>query len=212
MKILLHKLSGWLLGIPTTLGGKVKLKGAFIHHTGGTKTNPRASTKHHTAEGVNNYHKGLWGNACRSSIGNYGGYTFFFGQGKVTQFRSMYEMGCHTKGYNFGYIAFCIAGNGDVESFDPRDLANFKAKWLEVCDEHPELIGKLRGHRAVANKSCPGNLVTNGWIVQMSYAPILDTIERLNKQRQEIKGHTLLLEKLQAKFRGQLEAIYKKTL
>jgi len=176
-----------------------KLRGAILHHSGSVRNNPYASTKHHTAEDVNRWHKAYFGEYCKSSIGLYGGYTYYIDQfGKVTQYRREDEEGCHTKGFNKGYIGICLASNGDIERFTDAQIKSLKALWEDIIKRHPQLLGKLQGHRDYSWKSCPGKLVSDHWIKMIDASAMnnelekavieQDKIAKLQKQLNAIRG------------------------
>lgn len=133
----------------------------IVHHTGGTASDPRADTSHHTFEIVDNFHRDKW--QFRSSLGHYTGYHYFINkQGILTQGRADTDLGAHTIGYN-NQIGICLAGNFDLSyptEAQAQTLATLLAAKVEeygIPKEH------IVPHRMFAQKTCYGTNLSNEW-------------------------------------------------
>ena len=112
-----------------------KITKIILHHTGGTVSDRNASTQHHSADTINMYHKKRWED-FRSSLGYWGGYTFFIEKnGKITQFRAIGEEGAHTIGSNSDSVGICLAGNFSPHSPDrpTREQTETMLDIIEAC-------------------------------------------------------------------------------
>lgn len=98
-----------------------KIKYIVIHHSGGTLSNPLASSQDLTADSVNEYHRQKWN--FKSNLNKYGGYNFFIEKdGKLTQFRAIGEETAAQYGHNKDSVSICLAGNFNKGSKDvPTD-------------------------------------------------------------------------------------------
>ena len=122
----------------------------IIHHGGGDLD----------FNGVNNYHKGLWG--FRSSLGYYAGYTYFIERsGKVIQARADNEEGAHTRGHNKNSIGICLQGNGELKDFTKEQYNALEELVERKTKEHK--IEGIYGHRHFSNTLCPSFRLVN-WI------------------------------------------------
>src|SRR3990167_4334029 len=100
----------------------ITIKELALHHTGGLLNNPFYSSRHFTAEYVNQLHKQRWN--FKSSLGKNGGYNLFYElDGKRTQFRAIGEETAAQKGHNFDVISVCFAGNF---------IKNPEGKWVDA--------------------------------------------------------------------------------
>lgn len=92
----------------------------IIHHTASSYAgNPDQF------QATNNYHKGKWGEAVKSSLGYYGGYHYeIAADGKIGQFRKDNEVGAHTSQDNMNYqsIGICLDGDFDKEDPTPQQI------------------------------------------------------------------------------------------
>lgn len=136
----------------------------IVHHTGGTDADPRADTSHHTFNTVNTWHRHLWGDSVKSSLGHWCGYHFFIAKdGEVTRARKLTEMGAHTKGYNDRSIGICLAGNFDVTLPTKEQEESLKNLLQELVLELGISASKIVPHRVFSNKSCYGNRLSDDW-------------------------------------------------
>lgn len=141
-------------------------KWIIVHHTGGTEQDPMASTKHHTFEIVNDWHRKLWPN-FESSLGYHIGYHYFIdAQGKVMQGRTETDEGAHTVGKNTESIGICLAGNFDRPNEMPTEaqertlvelIREIQKRW-NISDD------KIVPHRKFASKTCYGLNLSDDWV------------------------------------------------
>lgn len=95
----------------------MNIRNIAVHNTGGTQSDPGASSQSMTQKQVNDYHKSKWD--FKSDLGRYGGYNFFIEKdGSVTQFRKVGEETAAQYGHNFDTVSICLAGNFSVMSMD----------------------------------------------------------------------------------------------
>lgn len=155
-----------------------------LHHTGGTQANPFASTQHHTAQNINDYHRQRWpdfSSSLKDPQGNpwFGGYTLFIERdGKMTQFRAVGEEGAHTIGHNFSAVGICLAGNFGPGSDSPtwmqkaklknvlRSLINNNSDGLEVLEGTVldiKVTNILPHRRFQPSTSCNGTRLSDTW-------------------------------------------------
>lgn len=145
----------------------MKIKGVFWHHSGGTALNPKASTKHHTAEIIDVAHKRRWPGFTSKVYKNKRGEYFHTGYNRVGEVsnlsviktRAYGEETAAAIGFNSGYIHICITGNYDygADTWDKEADKLVCEIWEEIKTKHPYLrIAQNWPHRRVASKSCFG--------------------------------------------------------
>lgn len=144
---------------------KENTKWLVIHHCGGIGFDVLASTKHHTAEMINQAHKARW-NFIDPLTGKYGGYNFFItSSGEITQFRALGSETCAQLGFNFNGVAIsiCLAGNFTKGVDLPtREQEN---ALRELYKQLPQVAPyNIVGHRSLTGfTECPGNALKDDW-------------------------------------------------
>lgn len=81
-------------------------------------------------------------------------------QGRVFEGRGLRVPGGHTEGYNSTAYGVALFGHGDLQPVTAAQIQSFKELLRYLHSEGA--IGdkyKIRGHREVSTKSCPGNLI-----------------------------------------------------
>lgn len=92
-----------------------------LHHSGGVKANPLASSAHLTVQDIDRAHRDRW--SFPSAYMRNGERPFYIGynavydpkDGKFTQTRALGEETAHTVGHNFSSFGLCIIGNFSVK-------------------------------------------------------------------------------------------------
>jgi len=146
----------------------MKIKGVFWHHFVGTDRNPKASTKHHTAEIVDVAHKRRWPGFTSKVYKNKRGEFYHVGYNRVIEVsnlrivktRAFGEETAAAIGFNRGYIHVAFSGNYDwgADKWEKETEKLICEGWEEIKAEFPYLrIGQNWPHRKVARKSCFGN-------------------------------------------------------
>ena len=139
-----------------------------------TVPNLDAPTKiilHHGAgyldfNGVNQYHKGLWG--FKSSLGYYIGYTYFLERsGKIYQGRRDNEEGAHTKGQNKKSIGICLMGNGAEKDFTVEQYNSLVDLVKRKREEYGIVRSQVLPHSAFSATECPSEYLRN-WILKLT--------------------------------------------
>jgi hypothetical protein len=173
-------------------------KWIIVHHTGGTDQDPLASTKHHTFEVVNDWHRKLWPDFT-SSLGYHIGYHYFVdATGEITQGRAETEEGAHTIGKNTESIGICLAGNFDRPGEMPTEsqernlvklIRDVQKRW-NIQDEN------IVPHRRFANKTCYGKNLPDDWVqglfkkyekeIQHEEMPLTETYQSIIDRLQQI--------------------------
>lgn len=76
--------------------------------------------------------------------------------------------GYHASNYpvNMNSIAICISGNYDRDQLSPEMERFYREAVAEIRSKLPSLK-YCNGHRAYANKSCPGGTITNEFIKEV---------------------------------------------
>lgn len=101
-----------------------------------------------------------------STLGYYGAYHIFFEpDGTELRYREDWEEGAHTKGQNLNSLAFCWAGDGDIEFPTDGQLAGIAQRIQEWQAKYniPHDCVYLVPHRKFAPKSCWGSLLADDW-------------------------------------------------
>lgn len=128
---------------------------------------------HHTAvsyqiqpdqfDSVNMYHK-VQGFPI-SSLGFFGGYNYIISaDGSLKQYRVDGEETAAVKGQNFNSISIALCGNFDIERPTSPQMNTLKSLILDKMTKYAILPNQVAGHRAFANKSCPGRLISDSEI------------------------------------------------
>lgn len=147
---------------------KNKVNEIIIHHTGGTVSDPKADTSHHTFEQVNEWHRmdpNVW-LGYYSSLGYSIGYHYFIDkEGKTTQGRAHTDEGAHTKGHNRTSLGICVAGNFDVTFPTKAQEDALKRLLLTLNDMYPN--APIIPHRHFAQKSCYGSRLADSWAADL---------------------------------------------
>jgi hypothetical protein len=121
----------------------------FIHHTGGTQANSRASTINTTAEQVNAYHRQRWPDfpsVLKDARGQpyFGGYTALIEKdGKLTQFRPVGAETAAVKGHNFDSVSFCLSGNHPTDMPTWEQRAKLKHLLIAMLQGRPGRAGLI---------------------------------------------------------------------
>lgn len=115
------------------------IKDIIIHHSSGTESNPRASTQHHTAKTISDWHKKLWDfpSIIIKNSARYSGYNFIYEPltGKLTQCRAIGEETAACIGKNLDSVHLCIVGNYDkgidiLSDKNKKDIQEFLKKLI----------------------------------------------------------------------------------
>ncbi len=106
-----------------------------------------------------------------SSLGYYVGYHKLSIGGIEYKTRNENEEGAHCNqlqdgiSMNFQSLGYCLGFHGDYETPDPRDVLNMRNSIKEWQKQYNIPDKNILYHRYYAtNKSCPGNLIKDGWI------------------------------------------------
>ena len=137
---------------------------------------------------INKYHQ--WRGFPKSFTGYYIGYHALVSNGKLYRTREDTEEGSHCNqqdngvSLNFQSLGICIAGDHDLETVSPQDLALLKKQvqeWQEKYNIPPE---RVVAHRKFTPwKTCPGTLLTDEWIKGL-------TIKKDSEQQKKIEEIT----------------------
>ncbi len=146
----------------------MEIKNIFLHHTAVSRDkNSRQLVA------TNNYHRTKnWGTVAspaycqKSSLGYFVQYHYFIEpSGELTQTALDKELRWHVGNYNTTSLGCCLTGNFDIERPTPEQAKQLRALLLELRKKYPE--AKIRYHREVAPKSCPGKLIADDWAVSL---------------------------------------------
>lgn len=176
----------------------------IIHHTGGTDTNPKEDTSHHTFEVVNEWHKQMWN--FKSSLGFFIGYQYFIDKtGKVTQGRADTDEGAHTIGKNLSSLGICLAGNFDVTEPTKEQIEALKTLCKAKMSQYSISLDNVVPHRKFAIKSCYGSRLSDAWIKNLltDPAPTPVPVPTLSNDaiKDEIRTHITAIETLLGKIK-----------
>jgi len=131
------------------------------HHFNGTIYDKYASSLHHDANIVNQWHKQRWPN-FKSSLGWHVGYHYLIeSDGIIVQTREDWEEGAHVRGMNSCAIGIGLAGNFTQGSPDKLTQAQ-KDSWhklaVKLMRRHEIPRHRIHPHRRYAPwKDCYGN-------------------------------------------------------
>lgn len=151
-------------------------------------THHAVSAPHHTVEDVDDWHKKRWPGFTSKRFKNKRGKYFHVGyhfviekDGTVTQTRAITEKGLHCIGKNTSSIGVCFMGNFDIEMPTLEQNNAFKELFASIQERYPYLQARdIKPHRAYANKSCHGKLLTANY-----FATVIDSDEALKRRRLE---------------------------
>lgn len=143
----------------------------IVHHTGGTQSDSKASTQHHTAQVIDAQHAINWPGFTSKVFKNDKGKLYHVGYhfvieatGKVVQTRALGEEGAHTIGMNNSSVGVCFTGNFDVERPNKSQLNAFIKLFKKIQSQYPNLTAKdIVPHRHYSTKSCFGNLLPDDY-------------------------------------------------
>lgn len=136
------------------------------------ETRPNRIIWHHSAdpypghqfERIDAYHKRKL--FPRSSLGYYVGYHYLIEQdGTIHKARLDTEIGAHDAGENYASIGICLAGNFNVSN--PTEAQTEAAATLidELRTKWDIPITRIEPHRWRDTTECPGNLLSDYWLV-----------------------------------------------
>jgi N-acetylmuramoyl-L-alanine amidase len=150
-------------------------------------THHALSSRHHTVNDVNEWHKVRWPRFI-SRRGYHVGYHYVIGwDGTVTQTRDHDEEGAHCIGQNRSSIGVCFMGNFDLH-YPSKEQ---EAAW---CDLY-ERIGNgmpVFPHRLYATKSCHGKLLSDDYFAVMVIANRKrQLLERINQLQSLLRSMLL---------------------
>lgn len=91
-----------------------------VHHFGGMRNNPYASTQHLTLQDIDRAHKERWPD-FKSEMGYWVGYNFIIFPNYWMQTRLIGEETAAVRGWNTRAISICLAGNFTLLSEKPVD-------------------------------------------------------------------------------------------
>jgi hypothetical protein len=74
--------------------------------------------------------------------------------------------GAHVEGFNHHTLGLCVSGHGDIESWNPEQMAEVLRKCEEWCRTYKLEAWRVIGHNETDDhggppvfKTCPGNLI-----------------------------------------------------
>lgn len=163
----------------------MRIKGVIWHHSGGVDANPLASTKHHTAEIIDNSHRNRWPGFTSNVYTNRLGQFFHVGYNTVIEAttkkrvktREYGEETAAAIGYNTGWIHVCVTGNYDkgADVWDQEVDRLVVDEWNAIKTAYPYLkISDNVPHRKFARKSCFGNSLPDNHIQQILSTQVKD--------------------------------------
>ena len=115
-----------------------------------------------------------------STLGYFGAYYIFFEpDGTELRYREDWEEGAHTKGQNLNSLAFCWAGDGDIEFPTDAQIVSIRKRikeWQQKYNIPNERIF-IVPHRKFAPKSCWGSLLADDWAYLLMNPPTKNPID-----------------------------------
>lgn len=140
-------------------------------------THHAVSAPHHTVEDVNKWHEARWSDFI-SELGWHVGYHYVIElDGKVTQTRGHEEEGAHTIGMNTKSIGVCFMGNFDKHLPTKEQMESWDNLYNQLSIIYPNI--PTMPHRAYANKSCHGSLLSDDYF--QAYSNKMRLIDKLNQ-------------------------------
>ena len=187
---------------------KENTKWFCLHHAGGLGLDNFVSTKHLTAENINQAHQARW-NYPDPMTGKFGGYNFFIGSlGEITQFRAIGSETMAQKGYNFNgqVISVCLAGNFNKHSITGKMVDEPTSEQVNALRGLYKAITEQKGisiapynivpHRFFSQTDCFGSGLSDNWarntildrntqltIIQQMIAELFDLIRKLKAKQ-----------------------------
>jgi N-acetyl-anhydromuramyl-L-alanine amidase AmpD len=141
-------------------------------------THHALSQPYHTVKDVDTWHRQRWPGFV-SRAGYHVGYHYVIeADGKITQTREHDEEGAHTIGMNRSSIGVCFMGNFDIHMPTLAQLAAWDSLYASLLKAYPGI--PTRPHRAYANKSCHGKLLTDDYFADRQRK--LSRIEELKRR------------------------------
>jgi hypothetical protein len=183
-----------------------------VHHFGGLKNDPYASTKHLTFEDINRAHESRWPDFPSELNGSFIGYNaIIFPDGSLRQARLVGEETAAVKKFNKVIAAIALAGNFSVrpngipvdEPTFPQNLTLENVS-LAFLRGDPESVGlkvkpgtelnikffNINPHRVLdPTTQCYGSLLTNDWarsLVSAHYDQRIPILKKLIQLYQEV--------------------------
>jgi len=122
-------------------------------------THHAVSLPTHTVKDVDMWHKARWPK-FKSERGYWVGYHYVIERGgEITQTRNLWEEGAHTIGMNKSSIGVCFMGNFDRSVPTASQMSSWYQLYKELRTKYPDI--PTRPHRAYANKSCHGKMLSD---------------------------------------------------
>ena len=119
----------------------------------------------------------------KSSIGLYTGYHRLITGEKNYQCRFDTDEGAHCNqqvdgvSLNFQSLGVCVGFDGDIEPLTAMEYALLQKQVWDWQDEWKIPNEKVKFHRYFAtDKTCPGSLINDAWLVKLLTRPILVTV------------------------------------
>lgn len=179
----------------------------ITHHSGGTDRNPKASTQHHTALVVDQWHMKRWPGFTSQTIKQPDGAPWHVGyhyvieaDGTTVQTRAHHEEGAHCIGMNTSSIGILVMGNFDTGVDMPTEaqVNAYKILIAKVQKKIPHLtVYDIEPHRKYATKSCWGSALPNDYwrgIVMEGLPVPIRRIEAKQREYQRVFLVTTLIE------------------
>src|SRR3990172_5585328 len=130
-------------------------KQIIVHHDGVSRKGPSFAV-------VDAFHKEK--HFPISKLGFFVGYHYWIERdGQVIQARHEDELGAHTQGQNYTGLGVGLAGNFDKEKPTQAQIDALGQLLSDLCNRHAIPYTKIVPHRAYAEKSCYGSLLSDTW-------------------------------------------------
>jgi len=160
----------------------MNIKYIVIHHSASLR-----SGNSHQLEAINRYHRDKdWGNGAKCKISKLQYYVQYHyliePSGEVIKTAEENELRWHAGDYNGISLGICLTGNFDTEKPTQGQTDSLKRILIELEGRYPD--AKIIYHRDIANKTCPGLLITDDWAVNLLKNKTMKIIgdKRDNKQ------------------------------
>lgn len=155
-------------------------------------THTAQSQTWHTVRDVDSWHRQRWPGFVSRSGWHVGYHIVIEWDGTWTQTREFDEEGAHCIGQNKSSIGVCFMGNGDLHEPSPQQKSAWVHEvWALIHKQYPTITtSDIYPHRAFANKTCHGRLLSDNY-----YAELVGEV-----LRSKIKELTALLNRLLALF------------
>lgn len=122
-------------------------------------THHAVSLPHHTVADVDNWHRARWPGFVSRRGYHVGYHHVIHSDGTTTQTRDHDEEGAHCIGMNRSSIGVCFMGNFDLHMPTQAQLQAWDSLYSSLLKAYPGI--PTRPHRAYANKSCHGRLLSD---------------------------------------------------